>query len=156
MTDSQDIVTIYTDGGCEPNPGVGGWAAILIYNGRERELSGSEPDTTNNRMEMTAAISGLEALTRPCRVQVVTDSEYVKRGITEWMPGWKQRNWKRKGGAIKNIDLWQKLDAAASRHNVSWQWVKGHAGVHYNERCDTLASEAIAHEKAATQAGRST
>ncbi len=150
----EDAVIIYTDGGCEPNPGVGGWAAILIYKGTERELSGGEPDTTNNRMEMMAAISALETLNRPCSIQLVTDSEYVKRGITEWMPGWKTRNWKRKGGPIKNIDLWKRLDEATQRHEISWQWVKGHAGVHYNERCDTLASEAIALEKATIRSGR--
>lgn len=156
MSQENDTVIIYTDGGCEPNPGVGGWAAILIYNGQERELSGSDPETTNNRMEMTAAISGLEALKRPCRVQLITDSEYVKRGITEWLPGWKRRNWKRKGGPIKNVDLWKQLDEATQRHDISWQWVKGHAGVHYNERCDTLASEAIAREKQSIRSGRST
>ncbi len=156
MSQENDTVIIYTDGGCEPNPGVGGWAAILIYNGKERELSGSHPETTNNRMEMTAAISGLEALKRPCNVNLITDSEYVKRGITEWLPGWKQRNWKRKGGPIKNVDLWKQLDEAAQRHDISWQWVKGHAGVHYNERCDTLASEAIAREKQSIRSGRST
>ena len=146
MSQQEECVIIYTDGGCVPNPGVGGWAAILIYRGKERELSGGDPDTTNNRMEMTAAISGLEALSRPCAVEVYTDSEYVKRGITEWLPGWKRRNWKRKGGPIKNVDLWKRLDEASSRHDVSWRWVKGHAGVHYNERCDTLASEAIDRE----------
>jgi len=156
LPEANNVVTIYTDGGCEPNPGVGGWAAILIYNKTERELSGGDPDTTNNRMEMTAAISGLEALTRPCRVVLFTDSEYVRRGITEWMPGWKQRNWTRKGGPIKNIDLWKRLDAAAVRHDVTWRWVKGHAGVHYNERCDTLASEAIARQKASAPPGRTT
>ncbi len=156
MSQENDTVIIYTDGGCEPNPGVGGWAAILIYNGKERELSGSDPETTNNRMEMTAAISGLEALKRPCNVQLITDSEYVKRGITEWLPGWKRRNWKRKGGPIKNVDLWKALDEATQRHDISWQWVKGHAGVHYNERCDTLASEAIAREKQSIRSSRST
>ncbi len=156
MPKKEDSVVLYTDGGCVPNPGVGGWGAILIYNGKERELSGGEPDTTNNRMEMTAAISGLEALTRSCRVTLITDSEYVKRGITEWLPGWKRKNWKRKGGPIKNVDLWKRLDEAASRHEVSWEWVKGHAGVHYNERCDTLASEAIAREKVSVRSGRST
>ena len=156
MSQENDTVIIYTDGGCEPNPGVGGWAAILIFNGKERELSGSDPETTNNRMEMTAAISGLEALKRPCNVQLITDSEYVKRGITEWLPGWKRRNWKRKGGPIKNVDLWKELDDAAQRHDISWQWVKGHAGVHYNERCDTLASEAIAREKQSIRSGQST
>lgn len=147
MADKEDSIVIYTDGGCEPNPGVGGWGAILIYKGKERELSGSDPDTTNNRMEMTAAISALNALKRPCDVILHTDSEYVKRGITEWLPGWKRNNWRRKGGAIKNIDLWKELDEAAQQHRITWRWVKGHAGIHYNERCDELASAAIAREK---------
>lgn len=153
MSEADITVTIYTDGGCEPNPGVGGWGAVLIYKDRERELSGGDRDTTNNRMEMTAAITALEALKRPCRVCLHTDSEYVMKGLTEWLPGWKRRNWKRKGGPIKNVDLWKRLDAAASRHEVSWRWVKGHAGVHYNERCDTLASEAIAREKELIRSG---
>lgn len=147
MSESQDRVVIYTDGGCVPNPGVGGWGAILIYKGKERELSGSHPETTNNRMEMTAAISSLKALNRPCKVAIHTDSEYLKKGITEWLPGWKRKNWTRKGGEIKNVDLWKELDAVASQHDVQWRWVKGHAGVHYNERCDVLASEAIARER---------
>ena len=147
MTESEDRVVIYTDGGCEPNPGVGGWGAVLIYKSKERELSGSHPDTTNNRMEMTAAIASLNALKRPCKVTMHTDSEYVKKGITEWLPGWKRRNWTRKGGAIKNVDLWKELDAAAARHEIQWRWVKGHAGVHYNERCDELAGEAIRRER---------
>lgn len=147
MTAIESAVTIYTDGGCEPNPGVGGWGAILIYKGQERELSGSHPDSTNNRMEMTAAISALGALKRPCKVVMYTDSEYLRKGITEWLPGWKRRNWQRKGGPIKNLDLWQALDEIAGKHDVEWRWVKGHAGVHYNERCDLLASQAIAREK---------
>lgn len=147
MTESKDCVEIYTDGGCEPNPGVGGWGAVLIYKGRERELSGGHPETTNNRMEMTAAIAALSALKRPCRVALYTDSEYLKKGITEWMPGWKRRNWTKKGGEIKNLDLWRELDALVSRHTIEWRWVKGHAGVHYNERCDVLASQAIARER---------
>lgn len=147
MAELDDRVVIYTDGGCEPNPGVGGWGAILICKGKERELSGGEPETTNNRMEITAAISALKALKRPCSATIHTDSEYVKKGITEWLPGWKRRNWRRKGGAIKNIDLWQELDRVTQIHQVEWRWVKGHAGVHYNERCDILASEAIARQK---------
>ncbi len=147
MSESEDRVVIYTDGGCVPNPGVGGWGAILIYKGKVRELSGSHPDTTNNRMEMTAAISSLSALKRPCKVAIHTDSEYLKKGITEWLPGWKRKNWTRKGGEIKNVDLWKALDAVASQHDIQWRWVKGHAGVHYNERCDVLASEAIARER---------
>jgi len=147
LSESQEVVVIYTDGGCEPNPGVGGWGAILVYRGTERELSGSDPDTTNNRMEMTAAIEALSALKRPCKVALYTDSEYLKKGITEWMPGWKRRNWRRKGGPIKNIDLWKRLDEVVQPHQIEWRWVKGHAGVLYNERCDILASEAIAREK---------
>lgn len=147
MSDAKDTVVIYTDGGCEPNPGVGGWGAILVYRGTERELSGSDPETTNNRMEMTAAIEALSALKRPCKIALHTDSEYLKKGITEWMPGWKRRNWQRKGGAIKNIDLWKRLDVLVQQHEIQWRWVKGHAGVHYNERCDILASEAIARAK---------
>ena len=136
-------VTVYTDGGCKPNPGAGGWAAVLLYNDTEKELYGAEPDTTNNRMELTAAIEALQALKRPCSVVMHTDSEYVKRGITEWMPGWKRAGWKRKTGAIKNSDLWRKLDELASQHDIDWRWVKGHAGDYYNERCDELATQAI-------------
>ena len=147
MSEAKDTVVIYTDGGCEPNPGVGGWGAILVYRGTERALSGSDPETTNNRMEMMAAIEALSALKRPCKIALYTDSEYLKKGITEWMPGWKRRNWQRKGGAIKNIDLWKRLDALVQQHEIQWRWVKGHAGVHYNERCDILASEAIARAK---------
>ena len=147
MAETNDAVVIYTDGGCDPNPGVGGWGAILIYRGTERELSGGHPDTTNNRMEMTAAIAALTALKRPCKVTMHTDSEYLKKGITEWMPGWKRRNWTRKGGEIKNIDLWRELDELVQRHQIQWRWVRGHAGNHYNERCDVLASQAIARQK---------
>jgi ribonuclease HI len=147
VSGSEDRVVIYTDGGCVPNPGVGGWGAVLLYKGRVRELSGSHPETTNNRMELTAAIASLNALNRPCKVDLYTDSEYVKKGITEWLPGWKRNRWVRKGGVIKNVDLWKALDEATSRHEVHWKWVKGHAGVKYNERCDVLASEAIARER---------
>ncbi len=144
MTDKKKgPVVVYTDGGCDPNPGVGGWAAILIHNGRTKELSGGDPDTTNNRMEMTAAIEALEALKRPCEVKMHTDSQYLQRGITEWMPGWKRRNWKRKTGAIKNLDLWKQLDALTQKHAVQWKWVRGHAGDPLNERCDELAGQAI-------------
>ncbi len=137
-------VTIYTDGGCEPNPGPGGWAAILIYGNHRREISGAEPRTTNNRMELTAAIRALEALKEPCRVRLFTDSEYLKRGITEWMPNWKQYNWTRKKKPLKNVDLWKQLDAAIQRHDVQWHWIRGHAGIKENERCDELAAHAIA------------
>ncbi len=140
----QQNVEIYTDGGCQPNPGTGGWAAILLYGGKEKELSGAEPNTTNNRMELTAAVRALEALKRPCHVVLHTDSEYLKNGVSTWMHGWKKNGWKRKEGALKNIDLWQRLDELTSKHTIEWRWVRGHAGHDLNERCDVLASEAIA------------
>ncbi len=136
-------IIIYTDGGCEPNPGAGGWAAVLIFGDHEKELSGAQADTTNNRMEMTAAIRALNALTRPCNVTFVTDSEYLRKGITQWLENWKRNNWRRRGGPVKNQDLWMELDAALQPHKVAWQWVRGHTGDHYNERCDELASQAI-------------
>lgn len=136
-------VVIYTDGACDPNPGPGGWAALLRYRGREKVLTGSDPSTTNNRMELTAAIQALEALKEPCRVDLYTDSQYLRRGITEWLPRWRARNWKRKGGALANVDLWQALDAALQRHQVSWHWVRGHAGLRDNQRVDRLARQAI-------------
>lgn len=146
-THPEEHVIIYTDGGCDPNPGVGGWGVVMMYKGRTRELSGGDPDTTNNRMEMTAAISALEALKRPCSVVISTDSEYLQKGVTTWMHAWKRSNWKRKTGAVKNVDLWQRLDALIQGHQVRWQWVRGHAGDPINERCDELASEAIARIK---------
>lgn len=146
-TPSEEHVIIYTDGGCDPNPGVGGWGVVMAYKGHTRELSGGEADTTNNRMEMTAAIRALEALKRPCSVVISTDSEYLQKGVTAWMPGWKKRNWKRKGGPVKNLDLWQRLDELIQPHEVRWQWVRGHAGNPLNERCDELAGAAIARIK---------
>jgi len=143
LTSQSKCVTIYTDGGCEPNPGTGGWAAILSYDGKHKELSGGAPNTTNNRMELTAALEALRALKRPCTVLLYTDSEYVKKGITEWLPSWKRRGWKRKTGGIKNLDLWQELDALAQTHDIEWRWVRGHSGDPFNERCDELASQAI-------------
>jgi ribonuclease HI len=140
---SKPRVTIYTDGACEPNPGPGGWAAILRSGSTEKALTGSEAKTTNNRMELTAALRALESLKEPCRVEIFTDSEYLQRGITEWMAAWKARNWKRKGGKLANLDLWQALDAALERHEVAWSWVKGHAGVRSNQRADYLARKAI-------------
>jgi ribonuclease HI len=138
-------VEIFTDGACSGNPGPGGWAAILRYRGVERELSGFEPVTTNNRMEMTAAISGLEALKRPCRVRLFSDSQYLRDGITKWIHAWKQRGWRTADKKpVKNVDLWQQLDAAAARHEVAWEWVRGHAGHRENERADALARAAIA------------
>ena len=133
-------VCIYTDGACSGNPGPGGWAAILSYNGHERELSGGEPATTNNRMELIAAISALEALKEPCEVELWTDSQYLARAVNEgWLAGWKRRGWRRKEGELKNPELWQALDTLLARHKVSFNWLKGHEGHEYNERCDALA-----------------
>jgi ribonuclease HI len=136
-------VTIYTDGACTGNPGPGGWGAILRYGDHEKEISGGTGDTTNNRMELQAALEALRALTEPCQVTLFTDSEYLRKGITEWLPGWKRRNWRRKGGKLANVDLWQKLDEEITRHEIDWRWVKGHAGHTLNERVDKLARKAI-------------
>jgi ribonuclease HI len=137
-------VDIFTDGACRGNPGPGGWAAILRYGEVEKELSGGESATTNNRMEMTAAIAGLEALKRPCRVRLYTDSQYLRDGIMQWLPGWKARGWRTADKKpVKNVDLWQRLDAAASPHQVEWIWVRGHAGHPENERADALARAAV-------------
>jgi ribonuclease HI len=137
-------VTIHTDGACSGNPGPGGWGAILAFGDREKELKGGEAHTTNNRMELTGAIAALEALTRPCLVDLYTDSEYLRGGITGWIHGWKRNGWRtRDKKPVKNVDLWQRLDAALARHEVRWHWVKGHAGHAQNERADTLAREAI-------------
>lgn len=137
-----DSVSIYTDGACLGNPGPGGWAALLRFGAQEKLLSGGEPHTTNNRMELLAAIQGLRALKRPCIVTIYTDSEYLKRGVTEWMPGWRKRGWKRKEGTLANAELWQDLDAALQRHQVRWEWVRGHAGHAENERVDQAARTA--------------
>ena len=141
-------VEIHTDGACLGNPGPGGWAALLRHGTRERELVGGEPLTTNNRMELMAAIVGLETLTEPCRVMLQTDSQYVRKGITEWMPNWVRRNWRTAGGEpVKNQDLWQRLQAATQRHTIEWRWVKGHNGDPDNERVDVLArDEALRHK----------
>lgn len=136
-------VTIYTDGACEPNPGPGGWAALLIKGKTEKEICGAEPVTTNNRMELTAAIQALAALGQPCGVEFYTDSEYLRRGITEWLPDWRRRGWKRKTGKLANIDLWQALEAALEEHDIHWHWVRGHAGDRYNHRVDSLARKAM-------------
>lgn len=137
---SETNVRLYTDGACLGNPGPGGWAAILKWNGHEKELSGGLAHTTNNQMELQAAISGLEALTRPVDVTITTDSKYVMNGITSWLAGWKRNGWKTAAKKpVANQDLWQALDAACQRHTVHWEWVKGHAGHPENERCDTLA-----------------
>ena len=149
MSENSDTVEIWTDGACSGNPGPGGWGAILRLKDSTRELSGAEPETTNNRMELQAAIGALVALRRPCRVILTTDSQYVKGGITGWIHGWKRNGWKtadRK--SVKNIDLWQALDAAIQRHEVEWRWVKGHAGHEMNERADELARAAIAEMRA--------
>jgi len=136
-------VVIYTDGACDPNPGPGGWAALLHYQGHERILTGSESSTTNNRMELTAAIQALQSLERPYRVDLYTDSAYLQKGITEWLPRWRARQWKRRGGSLANIELWQALDIAAQQHQVSWHWLRGHAGNRYNQRVDQLARQAL-------------
>ena len=137
-------VELFTDGACSGNPGPGGWGAILRYGGIERELSGGELLTTNNRMEMMAVIEGLSALTRPCAVRVFTDSQYVQKGISEWLPGWKKRGWLTADKKpVKNTDLWQRLEQAAAPHAVTWTWVRGHAGHAENERADALAREGL-------------
>ena len=135
---------IFTDGACRGNPGPGGWGAILRRGGAEKELWGGEAATTNNRMELTAVIRGLEALTRPSQVRVYTDSQYVQKGISEWIHSWKRRGWRTADKKdVKNVDLWKMLDEAASRHSVEWHWVKGHAGHPENERADRLANRGI-------------
>jgi ribonuclease HI len=144
-----DTVRIHTDGACKGNPGRGGWGALLQFGDHERELFGGEAHTTNNRMELTAVIRALEALKRPCRVEVYTDSEYVKNGITEWLPAWKRRAWKTADRKpVKNVDLWQALDALAAQHEVRWHWVRGHAGHAGNERADALANRGAAAARA--------
>ena len=136
-------MTIYTDGACDPNPGPGGWAALLRYGDHEKVLTGAEAQTTNNRMELTAAVQAFRALKRPCRVDFFTDSEYLKKGVTEWMPAWRARSWRRKGGALANVDLWKELDAVIQPHQIQWHWVRSHAGNPENERVDQLARQAI-------------
>ena len=145
-------IEIHTDGACSGNPGPGGWGALLRYKGHERELSGGEPDTTNNRMELMAAISALEALTEACEVVLFTDSQYVRQGITEWMPGWVRRGWTTAGGdPVKNRDLWERLHAACQRHKIEWRWVKGHNGDPDNERVDAIARAASQQARAAAR-----
>ncbi|WP_404339396.1 ribonuclease HI [Pseudoalteromonas mariniglutinosa] len=139
----QKTVEIYTDGSCLGNPGPGGYGIFMIYNGHEKKLSQGYKLTTNNRMEMLAAIVALETLTRPCTITLTTDSQYVKQGIESWIANWKQRNWQTSAKKpVKNVDLWQRLDSACQRHTVNWQWVKGHSGHKYNEIVDDLAREA--------------
>ncbi len=133
-------VEIHTDGSCLGNPGPGGWAALLRYKGRERELAGGEAHTTNNRMELTAAIMALESLAEPCRIVLHTDSQYVRQGITQWLPGWVRKQWRTASGEpVKNRELWERLAAAIARHEIDWRWVKGHNGDPDNERVDVLA-----------------
>ena len=137
-------VIIYTDGACSGNPGPGGRGSVLMYKGHRRELSGGETDTTNNRMEMMAVIKALEMLKRPCNITLHTDSTYVMKGMTEWLEGWKKRNWRTAGKKpVKNVDLWQRLEKALDSHEVNWFWVKGHSGVPENERADELARRGI-------------
>lgn len=143
-------VVIHSDGGCHGNPGPGGWAAVLAYGEHTREISGGATATTNNRMELLAAIEALRVLKQPCRVEFHTDSEYLKNGVTKWVRGWKRNGWKTSAKKpVKNEDLWRAIDAEATRHEVQWHWVKGHAGHAGNERCDVLANEAIAKIKQA-------
>ena len=149
-----DLVEIYTDGACKGNPGPGGWGAVLRFGPHVKELHGGEPGTTNTRMELTAVIRALEALTRPCRVRLHTDSQYVQKGITVWISDWKRRGWRTADKKpVKNVDLWQRLEAAVARHDVRWHWVKGHAGHELNERADRLAVQAIAELRDAQRSG---
>lgn len=137
-------VELFTDGACRGNPGPGGWGVLLRYQEKESELWGGEPETTNNRMELQAAIEGLRALSEPCRVNLTTDSQYVRKGITEWISAWKRRGWRTAAKKpVKNVELWQLLDAEASRHQVEWHWVKGHSGHRENDIADTLANRGI-------------
>ncbi len=143
MSTENTRLIIYSDGGAAPNPGPGGWGALLIWGEYQKELSGGEANTTNNRMELTAACEALEALKRPCEIEFFTDSEYVKKGVTEWLAGWVRKGWKASSGEpVKNQDLWQRLHAATQTHRIRWHWVKGHAGHTYNERVDQLATAA--------------
>lgn len=142
-------VIIYTDGACKGNPGPGGWGAILRHGAHEKEVFGYVHETTNNRMELMAVIAALEALKEPCRVELHADSQYVLKGIKEWLPGWKARGWKTSDKKpVKNEDLWRRLDDAVSRHHITWHWVKGHAGNEMNERADALANRAISEARA--------
>jgi ribonuclease HI len=157
MADTNPLpaVTLYTDGGADPNPGTGGWAAILLdpATGKTMELSGGEPRATNNRMELTAAIRGLESLKRRCRVQLFTDSQYLRKGITQWLPGWVARGWRRKDGELQNEDLWRRLHELIKLHDIQWDWIKGHAGNRWNERADELATLEIRKLRGAGPAG---
>ena len=150
---SEGHVTIHTDGACSGNPGPGGWGAILEWNGRRKEIKGGDPHTTNNRMELTAAIMALEALKRPCTVSLHTDSQYLRQGITAWILSWKRNGWRTADKKpVKNVDLWQRLDVALAHHKVRWHWVRGHSGHDLNERADELARQAIRDIRAAAKA----
>jgi len=139
-----DIIYIYSDGACKGNPGAGGWGALLVTDGHRKEICGGESNTTNNRMEMTAVIRALESLKRPSTVEVHTDSQYVQKGISEWMSGWKRRNWRTADGKpVKNQDLWLQLDALSQLHRIEWKWVRGHNGHPENERADALANQGV-------------
>ena len=139
-----DVVELFTDGACRGNPGPGGWGVLMRYNQHKKELYGAEPHTTNNRMELMAAIMGLESLKRPCKVHITTDSEYLRKGITEWIDDWKKRGWKTSAKKpVKNDDLWQRLDEATNDHEIAWHWVRGHTGHEENEIADGLANKAI-------------
>jgi len=143
-----ETIYIYSDGACKGNPGPGGWGALLVSSGHRKEISGGEPNTTNNRMEMTAVIRALESLKRPSMVEVHTDSQYVQKGISEWMSGWKRRNWHTADGKpVKNQDLWLQLDALSQLHRIEWKWVRGHAGHPENERADALANQGVLQEQ---------
>ncbi|GAA0425394.1 ribonuclease HI [Cocleimonas flava] len=148
---SEQKVIVYTDGGCRGNPGPGGWGAVLKFGEHEKEIYGYEAETTNNRMELMAAISALEMLSRSCEIELTTDSQYVRKGILEWMDGWKKRGWKTAAKKpVKNKDLWQRLDAAVQTHNINWHWIKGHSGHPGNERADDLANRAMDEKKGNT------
>lgn len=149
-----DQIQLYTDGACKGNPGPGGWGALLVAGNKEKELFGGEENTTNNRMELMAVIEALSALKRPCHVTIHTDSKYVLKGITEWLAGWKAKGWKTASKApVKNVDLWQALDAAAGRHQIEWRWVKGHSGNNGNERADQLANLGVEEVRCASRTG---
>jgi len=153
---SADLVIIHTDGACSGNPGPGGYGAILTFGDHEKEISGGEPHTTNNRMELMAAIAALEALKRPCKVDLHTDSQYVQQGISSWIKSWKRNGWRTADKKpVKNVDLWQRLDAALAPHEVHWHWVKGHDGHEMNERADVLARSAIENARAVRRDGAS-